>query len=125
MIDPVELEILQAALNHTYEEYPLFHSTLRRGYFWYYLERSEVNPRVTDETEPPMSPIYQSGRTNFLLRILYKDNRIHLEVFHALTAGTGALWFLEDLRTEYFRLRYLKDEDHLAFSTNREKETVE
>lgn len=125
MIDPVELEILQAALNHTYEEYPLFHSTLRRGYFWYYLERSEVNPRVMEETEPPMSPIYQSGRTNFLFRILYKENRIHLEVFHALTDGTGALWFFEDLLTEYVRLRYLNEEEHPAFSTKREKENLE
>lgn len=125
MTDPVEPEVLQIALNHTYEEYPLFHSILRRGYFWYYLERSKVNPRVMEETEPPMAPIYQSGRADFLFRILYKENRIHLEVFHALTDGTGALWFFEDLLTEYIRLRYLNKEEHPTFNTKREKENLE
>jgi len=38
MTEKVEPELLQMALNKTYEEYTLFHSTLRRGYFWYYLE---------------------------------------------------------------------------------------
>ncbi|MFT4163858.1 MAG: alcohol acetyltransferase [Microlunatus sp.] len=43
--------------------------------------------------------------------------RIILEVFHALSDGTGALWFLTDLVTAYVRLRYPDrstpaDEDH-------------
>lgn len=125
MKEEVEPEILQTALNLTYEEYPLFHSTLRRGYFWYYLEASEVNPRVKLETEPPVSPIYQSGRTNFLFRVLYKENRIHLEVFHALTDGTGALWFFEDLLTEYIKIRYFNEEEHSSLKIKREKENLE
>lgn len=122
MKDRVEPSILQSALSHTYEEYPLFHSTLRRGFFWYYLQRSEVNPRVKIETEPPVSPIYKPGERNFLFRVLYKENRIHLEVFHALTDGTGALWFLEDLVTEYVRLRYTPRTDALG---GREKADIE
>ena len=125
MTEKVEPELLQMALNTTYEEYTLFHSTLRRGYFWYYLESSEVNPRVKFETDPPVSPIYQSGRRNFLFRVLYRENRIHLEVFHALTDGTGALWFFEDLLTEYVKLKNLENEEHPALKIKREKENLE
>lgn len=109
MKDEIDPSILQSALNLTYEEYPLFHSTLRRGFFWYYLQKSEVKPQVKMEIEPPVSPIYKTGERDFLFRVLYKENRIHLEVFHALTDGTGALWFLEDLITEYVRLRYAQE----------------
>jgi NRPS condensation-like uncharacterized protein len=124
MKDIVEPSLLQSALNHTYEEYPLFHSTLRRGFFWYYLQRSEVNPRIKLETETPVSAIYKSGEHDFLFRVLYKENRIHLEVFHALTDGTGALWFLEDLVTEYVRLRYAEQEDG-EVKEKREKSDIE
>lgn len=124
MSEPVNHEILQAALNNTYEDYPLFHSVLRRGYFWYYLEKSDVNPRVKLETEPPVSPIYESGERNFLFRILYHEHQIHIEVFHALTDGTGALWFFEDLISEYVRLRYFTEEGAFQ-TTKREKENLE
>lgn len=125
MTEKVEPELLQMALNKTYEEYTLFHSTLRRGYFWYYLESSEVNPRVKLETDPPVSPIYQSGRRNFLFRVLYRENSIHLEIFHALTDGTGALWFFEDLLMEYVSLKHLESEEHSGLKTKREKENLE
>lgn len=125
MSEPVEATLLQDALNHTYEEYPLFHSVLRRGFFWYYLEESEVNPRIQLETELPVTAIYKSDERNFLFRVLYKENRIHFEVFHALTDGTGALWFFEDMLTEYVRLRYTEREETLGIETKREKEDLE
>ena len=125
MTEPVKPGILQTALNHTYEEYPLFHSTLRRGYFWYYLETNEVNPRIRYENEPPTSPIYESGKTDFLFRVLYRENNIHLEVFHALTDGTGALWFFEDLLTEYIRFRYFNNGEETLPKFEREKDNLE
>lgn len=125
MSDKVDSAVLQEALNQIYEEYPLFHNILRRGFFWYYLEESSVNPRVKIETEPPLRPLYKANETDFLFRILYKKNQIHLEVFHALTDGTGALWFFEDLITEYVRLRYAKQKEGLGLKAKREKEDLE
>lgn len=122
VIDPL---ILQDALNRTYEAYPLFHSVLRRGIFWYYLEKSEFNPRVQPETIPPVTDIYKSGEKSFMFRVLYNENRIHLEVFHALTDGTGALWFFEDLITEYVRLGYVHEEIKIIDETKREKADLE
>jgi hypothetical protein len=37
---------------------------------------------------------------------MHRRRRIILELFHALSDGTGALWFLSDLVTAYIRLRH-------------------
>lgn len=124
--EEVNPKILQNALNHIYESYPLFHNVLKRGVFWYYLENSEFNPRVQPETETPVTHIYHSGTQNFMFRVLYKANRIHLEVFHVLTDGTGALWFFEDLITEYVRQHYQEEDvNNYSKESMREKEDLE
>lgn len=104
--DPVDSELLQQALDKTYEQYALYHSVLRRGFFWYYLEESNLNPKVAIDNKPPCSKLYHFDKKDLLFRVVYFQNRIHLEVFHALSDGTGALWFLEDLLSEYVMLRY-------------------
>lgn len=100
--------ILQQALDLVYDQYALYHSVLRRGVFWYYLEESDLRPIVRPETQPPCSPIYHFDRKELLFRVLYHNNRVHLEVFHALSDGTGALWFFEDLISEYIALKHLE-----------------
>ena len=37
--EPVDPEILQEALDETMKKYPLFQTVLRKGLFWFYLER--------------------------------------------------------------------------------------
>lgn len=122
VVDPV---LLQSALQETYKEYPLVHNVLRRGVFWYYLEERMGTPKVKLETEPPCSPLYHYDKREFLFRVLYYKDRIHLEVFHALTDGTGALWFFEDLLTEYVRLRQAKVLKSLDKPASREKADLE
>lgn len=104
--DAVEPHLLQKALDQTYEYYVLYHSVLRRGFFWYYLERSDIQPIVQPETQPPCSQIYHYDRRELLFRVLYHQDRIHLEVFHALSDGAGAMSFFQDLLTRYLVLRY-------------------
>ncbi|WP_114855173.1 alcohol acetyltransferase [Brachybacterium sp. YJGR34] len=101
-VDPV---LLQEALDITYARFPLYHAVLRRGVFWYYLQDSDLHPQVRPDLEPSCAPIYQSDRRTLLFRVLHHRRRISLEVFHALSDGTGALWFLTDLVTVYARLR--------------------
>ncbi|NLA29322.1 MAG: alcohol acetyltransferase [Propionibacterium sp.] len=103
LIDP---SLLQEALDITYERYPLYHAVLRSGIFWYYLQDSDLAPVVTVDYEHTCAPIYQPDRRTLLFRVVYFRKRIILEIFHALSDGTGALWFLTDLVIEYTRLRY-------------------
>ena len=123
--EAVDPELLQEALLKTYNDYPLFQNTLRRGLFWYYLEPYEALPEVKKEYEPPCTQIYHYDRKEFLFRVLYFDNRVHLEAFHALTDGTGAFWFFEDLLAEYVRLKYTESFEEEDSRTKREKADLE
>nr|WP_245354354.1 alcohol acetyltransferase [Brachybacterium sacelli] len=102
----VDPELLQAALESTYERYRLYHAVLRRGVFWYYLQDSDLHPQVSAEETAPCAPIYQADRRTLLFRVMHHRRRISLEVFHALSDGTGALGFLTDLVGEYARRRF-------------------
>ena len=102
-VDPL---LLQAALDEIYDRYPLYHAVMRRGVFWYYLQDSSLRPAVTPEEEHTCAALYQVDRRNLLFRVVHHERRISLEVFHALSDGTGALWFLTDLLDSYVRLRH-------------------
>ncbi len=114
LTEPVEKEVLQRAVDKTLEDFPLYRSVLKRGLFWYYLEESNLKPEVELENQPPCSPIYDRNQKNLLFRVLYYKNRIHLEVYHVLSDGTGALQFLRALISYYLAIRY----DFTAVSTD-------
>lgn len=104
--EPVEPVILQDALDKTIERFPMYRSVMKRGWFWYYLEDSALPVQIRREDLPPCYPIYPAVRRSLLFRVLYYRRRISLEVYHALTDGTGALNFLCALVYEYLLLRY-------------------
>lgn len=112
--EPVRPEILRQALNATYDRYPLYHAVLRSGIFWYYLQDSDLRPEVAPDRLPTCSPIYQPDRRTLLFRVAYHRRRVILEVFHALSDGTGASWFLVDLLDEYVRLLHPGPADNTA-----------
>ena len=101
----VDPRLLQHALDATYDRYRLYHAVLRSGVFWYYLQDSDLRPLVTVEQQHTCAPIYQADRRRLLFRVVHHRRRIVLEVFHALSDGTGALWFLTDLVCAYSRLQ--------------------
>ncbi|MFC7375743.1 MULTISPECIES: alcohol acetyltransferase [unclassified Brachybacterium] len=106
----VDPQLLQDALDLTYDRYRLYHAVLRRGVFWYYLQDSDLRPVVSADDQPTCAPIYQADRRTLLFRVVHHHRRIVLEVFHALSDGTGALWFLSDLVAAYVRLRHRAQE---------------
>ncbi|MGO1318676.1 MAG: alcohol acetyltransferase [Galactobacter sp.] len=102
---PVEPHLLQRALDATFARYPLYSSVLRKGLFWYHLQSSALRPVAAPDTLPVCAPLYRPDRPTLLFRVVYYRSRISLEVFHALSDGTGALWFLQDLLSAYAALR--------------------
>ena len=44
--EEVNSEILQQSLDQTMEKYPLFQAVLRKGLFWFYLERRDIHAIV-------------------------------------------------------------------------------
>ncbi|NCB52721.1 MAG: hypothetical protein EOM54_12730 [Clostridia bacterium] len=110
LFEAVEQDVLQIALDMTIDNFPLCKSVLRKGVFWYYLESSGIRPEVLLEEDPICAPIYIGLKSNLLFRVSYYKNRINLEMFHALSDGAGAIWFIKTLVYHYLTL--LRNEPH-------------
>lgn len=97
-------EILQMALNFTIKRFPTFATTLKKGFFWHYLDTTKRRFKVDVECDVPSQPIKVSRSGSQSFRVKYYQNRISIEFFHVLTDGTGGLAFLTSLTTEYLKL---------------------
>ncbi len=105
----VRPDLLQEALDSAYDSFPMYHGIIRRGTFWYFIERSDLRPEIAPENDIPCAQIFTQGYRGLLFRVLYRANRIHLEVFHALSDGNGAISFFQLLLITYLRLCRLAD----------------
>ena len=106
LYEPVEEEVLEEALGQTLRFFPHYQSVLRHGLFWHYFESSDLEPEVCEENERPCSPLYDGNSRGLLYKVTYFGCRINVEVYHALTDGTGALQFLRVLVFHYLVLLY-------------------
>ena len=83
----VDPQLLQEALDATYDRYRLYHAVLRSGVFWYYLQESDLHPLVTAEEQHTCAPLCQADRRSLLFRVMHHHRRIILEVDHARRPG--------------------------------------
>ena len=102
--EKIDAQMLQIALDQTLEEFPTFTNIIRHGMFWYYLEESELRPVVHEEDTVVCRNLYDKNDHRLLIDVSYYQNRINLEVFHAIADGTGALMFLRTLVVRYLLL---------------------
>ena len=102
--DPVVPALLQMALTFVIRRFPSFSTSVRKGFFWHYLDTSKQRYFVQPETDIPCRPlkISKSGSPSF--RVLYYNNRVSVEFFHILTDATGGMVFLKTLTAAYLRL---------------------
>jgi len=97
-------ELLQIALTFTLRRFPGFAVTLKKGFFWHYMDACKSRYEVFPDDVPPCRAM-KLGRTGAkTFRVLYRENRISTEFFHILTDGTGGMVFLKTLAAEYLRL---------------------
>ncbi len=99
-------EVLQSALEVAVRRFPSMAVRLRRGTFWYYLEEIEQAPDVKKEGCHPLAHMPLDDIRTCAFRVLYYENRIAIEVFHAVTDGVGAMVFLKTLAAEYLQQRH-------------------
>jgi len=107
--EDVDRDILQVALDNTILLFPMYNVILRRGFFWYYFEHTDLKAEVTEESKLPCSALYIPNRKNLLFRVTYYKKRINLEIYHALADGTGALTFLKTLIYYYITIKHKED----------------
>ncbi len=127
LTEEISPQILQDALDRTMKKYPLFQVVLRKGLFWFYLERRDIRAVAKEEKKPPCSRLYIPDKKSLLFEVSYYENRINFEVYHALTDGTGARNFLQELVQNYLILRhpeaglpYIKTEEKSTFRDHEE-----
>ncbi|MCD7785075.1 MAG: alpha/beta hydrolase fold domain-containing protein [Oscillospiraceae bacterium] len=102
-VDPV---ILQSALNVTIGRFPTIAARLKTGFFWYYLEELKKPLQVLQEGSYPFMSRTFDDVKKCAIRVLYFNNRVAVEFFHAVTDGTGGIIFLKTLLAEYFTQKY-------------------
>ena len=97
-------DILQIALSFTIKRFPSFATTVKKGFFWHYLDTSKRRYSLEPELSIPCKPlkVARSGSQSF--RVLYYKNRVSIEFFHVLADGSGGMVFLKTLMAEYLRL---------------------
>ncbi len=100
----VDKNILQQALDETLKYFPNFNCHLKKGFFWYYLEASDIKVLVTEEKREICSKIYKDEE-DVLFRVNYFSKRINFEVSHILSDGRGSLNFFKYLIYKYIMLK--------------------
>lgn len=110
LVDQVDVGLLQTALDTVRARFPYLQIELRRGIFWFFLERNENPIRVVQDSKFPMQKLSARKRGGYLYRIRAYDRRIALEICHILTDGYGAMIFFRSLLAEYYRLQGIPTE---------------
>ena len=106
LCEDVDTDILKSALEVTVKRFPSIAARLRKGLFWYYLQKVESAPEISEEYSYPLVYMSDAEMRRCALRIIVYKNRIAAEFFHALTDGTGALIFLKNLLAEYLEQKH-------------------
>lgn len=103
--ETVDSRVLQEALDIVVMRFPTLTVRVRKGLFWDFLEQNDQVLLVKKETDYPCAPIDRKENNAFLIRVLYFEKRISVEVFHSLTDGGGATEFLKTLTYQYLKLK--------------------
>jgi hypothetical protein len=97
-------ELLEIALTFAIKRFPSFATTVKKGFFWHYIDSAKRRYVVEPENEVPCHPLNVSVSGSQSFRMLYYQNRISVEFFHILTDASGGIIFLKTVTAEYLRL---------------------
>ena len=104
--EEVDPETLKQALENIMPRFPGFHVRMRKGLFWYYLERNPLPaPFVREDIQNPCYRVKYKEGDRFLFRVYYHGKRISVDLFHAISDGYGSAMFTTTLVAEYLRLK--------------------
>ena len=99
--EKIDKHILTQSVNEVLKSEDTFRVRLKRGVFWYYLEENDKPPMIQPEPLEFMEFIDSRYDDNYLFKVYYYENRISVVYFHALTDGTGGLYFLKQIIYRY------------------------
>jgi NRPS condensation-like uncharacterized protein len=106
MKEDVDPEVLQQAVLSAIEDRPQVQVRIRRGFFWHYMEDTDLMPVVKQEDDRICPLLYVPSRTMLHYQVTYFGKRINLDISHVLADGTGAMEFLNIIVLEYLKRKY-------------------
>jgi len=117
MEEPVEPSTLQKALDKVIKRFPMLAVKVRKGFFWDFMEDNDEQLFIQKETTYPCSPINPKDNSGYLIRVLYFQHRISVEIYHSLTDGAGAIEFLKSLIFQYLHHqgKAVTADDHVLY----------
>ncbi len=104
--EKVDPGLLEQAVLSAIEDRPQVQVRIRRGFFWHYMEDTDILPTVREENDRICPLLYVPSKTMLHYQVTYFENRINLDMFHVLADGTGAMEFLNIIVLDYLKRRY-------------------
>jgi hypothetical protein len=102
LTEQVDPSRVREALKRIIPRFPYFQVVLKPGFFWYYFEKTTRLTPVQEDGHYPCTR-YERRWAVPPIQIYYKDNRLSLEMSHALSDGYGGTVFLKALLNSYFK----------------------
>lgn len=106
--DEVHPKLLQKALEDTLPYFRAFDVSYIRGFFGGRFKAQVQSPPQVEADIGYICRYFRWGE-GYLFRVLYGGRKFHLEASHALTDGTGGLYFLKATAYRYIQLVYGQD----------------
>lgn len=101
-IDP---EILREALGTTLRRIPSLNVKMKKGFFWNYLEKNDMECPINHDIKNHCYRIHFKENNGYLFRVYYRNNFIGVDIYHSLCDGYGGAVFISTLVGQYLRLK--------------------
>lgn len=102
LTENISPETLQLAVDRVYRRFPTVIAGFYPGFFHYFQIPAKMPPQVMQDTGC-LRTMTKKELRECAYRVLYKDKKVSIEAFHALTDGYGAIASFTTLVAEYLR----------------------
>ena len=103
----INQNILKKAVLKALKSCKTFKVKIGKGLFWYYFEKNDKEPLIELEQDYPCMAIDLEKNNDYLFKVTYFENKINIDVFHALTDGKGGFTFLKEILYNYLDIAHL------------------
>lgn len=103
--EKVDPDVLFQALCDIMPRFPCYDVRIKRGFFWFYLEKNPKQPVIMEDIKNPCHRVNFKENNNYLFKLYYYGSRISIDCYHVLTDGHGGAVFLSTLTAQYLRLK--------------------
>ena len=102
--DKINLSVLQTAVADMRSRFPFFFVNVKRGPFRYFLSYND-NADIVEKENLYCRPFDLKDFSKPNIRVVYNDNLLAVEMFHAVSDGHGTMEFIKCLTARYLELQ--------------------